>query len=99
MHRHSLIHKAFRRTVEAAVLLLVGVFLGAGSATAVQDGPIAPPSDRRVQDDQDDLGLSSRGAGRLADSQQDLSSEIGAGSSGRPPPRPGRPSAATPMAG
>ena len=45
MHRHSLIHKVFWRTVEAAVLLLVGAFLGAGSATAAQDGSAAPPTD------------------------------------------------------
>ena len=89
MHRHSLIHKVFWRTVEAAVLLLVGAFLGVGSATAAQDGSAAPPTDRRVQDDQDDLGLSSRGSGRLADSQQALDSTMESRILGPPAPAAG----------
>ena len=45
MHRHSLIHKVFWRTVEAAVLLLVGAFLGVGSATAEVDTTITAVND------------------------------------------------------
>ena len=59
--------KALRGAVAAALgFLLAGPGLDAGNAAFAQDGPV-PSADRRVQDGQDDLGLSSRGSGRLAE--------------------------------
>ncbi len=75
MHCYPPIQRACRGARKTAVWLVVGGFLTAGSAAAAQDGS-APIPDRRVQDDQGDLDLSSRGSGRLAESQQDLSSSI-----------------------
>ena len=75
MHCYPPIQRAYRGARKTAVWLVVGGFLTAGSAAAAQDGS-APTPDRRVQDDQGDLDLSSRGSGRLAESQQDLSSSI-----------------------
>ncbi len=75
MHCYPPIQRACRGAWKTAVWLVVGGFLTAGSAAAAQDGS-APIPDRRVQDDQGDLDLSSRGSGRLAESQQDLSSSI-----------------------
>ncbi len=65
-----------RGAVAAALgFLLTGPALVAGNAAFAQDGPV-PPADRRVQDGQDDLGLSSRGSGRLAEGQQGLDSAM-----------------------
>ena len=69
--------------------VLVGVSLAAGSQPPIHDGPAPPLADSRAQDDSDDLGLADRGAGRLADSQQDLSSDIRGRILGPPAPAAG----------
>ncbi len=69
--------------------VLVGVSLASGSQPPIHDGPAPPLADSRAQDDSDDLGLADRGAGRLADSQQDLSSDIRGRILGPPAPAAG----------
>ena len=88
MHRHSSMRSAFRRTVAPGQLALIGVFLATAGAAFAQDGSAAPPPDQQLQDDQDDLGLSSRGSGRVAESQQDLSASIADRILGPPAPAP-----------
>ena len=56
-------------------VLLAGSVLASGGMVFAQDGPIRA-SDRRVQDEQDDLELSARGSGRLAEDQQALDSTM-----------------------
>jgi len=56
-------------------VLLAGSVLASGGMVFAQDGPIGA-SDRRVQDEQDDLELSARGSGRLAEDQQALDSTM-----------------------
>ena len=51
-----------------ALLLAAGPLFAAASARP--DGPVPRSEDRRLQDGQDDLGIPSRGAGRLAAGQQ-----------------------------
>ena len=63
-------------------ILLAGVSAGA-------DGPAPPPRDPRLQDGQDDLGIPGRGAGRLAEGQQDLSSSMESRILGPPAPAMG----------
>ena len=74
-HRKPPVRRAHRGLRYVATLLSAGVLLAAGSAAA-QDGVNPPPPEQRLQDSQDDLAVSSRGSGRLADSQQDLSLSI-----------------------
>ena len=56
-------------------VLLAGSVLASGGMVFAQDGPIGA-SERRVQDEQDDLELSARGSGRLAEGQQALDSTM-----------------------
>ena len=56
-------------------VLLAGSVLASGGMVFAQDGPIGA-SERRVQDEQDDLELSARGSGRLAEDQQALDSTM-----------------------
>ena len=56
-------------------VLLAGSVLASGGMVLAQDGPIGA-SERRVQDEQDDLELSARGSGRLAEGQQALDSTM-----------------------
>ena len=81
----------FQRCVGACALgfstLLAGVSAGA-------DGPVPPPRDRRphdrqVQDDSGDLAIPLRGAGRLADDQQSVSSTMASRILGPPAPNAG----------
>jgi hypothetical protein len=75
LNRQSLIGRRVWGFVAPGVFASAAAFLAAGSAVA-QDGAALTP-DRQLQDDQGDLGLSSsRGSGRLADTQQDLSSAM-----------------------
>ncbi len=75
LNRQSLIGRRVWGFVAPGVFASAAAFLAAGSAVA-QDGAALSP-DRQLQDDQGDLGLSSsRGSGRLADTQQDLSSAM-----------------------
>ncbi len=75
LNRQSLIGRRVWGLVAPCVFASAAAFLAAGSAVA-QDGAALSP-DRQLQDDQGDLGLSSsRGSGRLADTQQDLSSAM-----------------------
>ena len=74
MNRQSPIGRQVRTTTAFGVFVLAGTFLaGAGAA---QDTAAPAPANQRLQDDQGDLDTSSRGSGRLADRQQDLSSSI-----------------------
>ncbi len=70
--------------VAAASLLILAA--GLSFARPVPDGP---PADRRLQDSQDDLGIPGRGAGRLAEGQQDLSSGMESRILGPPAPAMG----------
>ena len=74
MNRQSLIGRRAWGFVAPGVFVLAAAFLTAGGAAA-QDGA-APPAEASLQDDQGDVDLSSRGSGRLAESQQDLSSAM-----------------------
>ena len=77
MHRVFLISdQIFRGTVRLGLVGWAGAFLAVGVAAAAPDNAEPAPPDQRLQDDQDDLGLASRGAGRVAESQQDLTSSI-----------------------
>ncbi|MDE3261059.1 MAG: DUF5916 domain-containing protein [Acidobacteriota bacterium] len=87
MNRQSLIGRRARRIVASGVFVTAAAFLAATGATA-QDGAALPP-DRRAQDDQGDLDLSSRGSGQLAERQQDLSSSIADRILGPPAPAAG----------
>ena len=74
MNRQSPIGRQVRTTTAFGVFVLAGTFLaGAGAA---QDTAAPAPANQRLQDDQGDLDTSSRGSGRLADRQQDLSSSM-----------------------
>ena len=76
MHRLLPVRRAFRRTVTPGSLALAGLFVFLAAGVAAQDGS-PPPAEQRLQDGQGDLGVSSaRGSGRVAESQQDLSSSI-----------------------
>ncbi len=72
-------------------VLLAGSVLASGGMVFAQDGPIGA-SDRRVQDEQDDLELSARGSGRLAEDQQALDSTMDGRILGPAGPAPGAPS-------
>ncbi|MDE2710820.1 MAG: DUF5916 domain-containing protein [Acidobacteriota bacterium] len=70
-----------RGTAAAGIVMLAaGPLVAAASA-----GPVPRPADRRVQD-QDDFGMPSRGAGRLAEGQQDLGSGMESRILGPPAP-------------
>ncbi|MCY4430751.1 MAG: hypothetical protein OXC11_10240, partial [Rhodospirillales bacterium] len=77
MPDRSLIPEGSRRPAGRGLLVLAGVLLAAGAAATPDGSPaVSPPEDRRLQDDRDqqgDLGFPSRGSGRVAESQQDLS--------------------------
>ena len=91
MQRFSLIfHKAMRGTAALSIVVLGGASLAAGIDRPASDGPAPPPTDRRLQDDQDDFGLSARGAGQLADSQQSVSSAMASRILGPPAPEAGK---------
>ena len=87
-HGPLLILRSFHRILAPSLLALTGVFLFvAAGGVAAQDAP-NPAADQRLQDDQGDLGVSSsRGSGRVAERQQDLSSAIAERILG--PPAPG----------
>ncbi|MDE2882060.1 MAG: DUF5916 domain-containing protein [Acidobacteriota bacterium] len=74
MNRQLLIGRRVRRSVARGAFVMAAAFLAAVGAVAQDGAP--PPADQRLQGDQGDLDLSSRGSGRLADSQQDLSSSM-----------------------
>ena len=81
----------FQRCVGACALGF-STLLAAVSAGA--DGPVPPPRDRRphdrqVQDDSGDLAIPLRGAGRLADDQQSVSSTMASRILGPPAPNAG----------
>ena len=73
MFRHPRTAVFLRGIGAASLLTLVA---GASFAHAAPDGPVPPSVDRRLQDSQDDLGIPVRGAGRLAEGQQDLGSSM-----------------------
>ena len=76
LNRQSLSGRRGWRSLTPGAFVVAAAFLAAAGAAA-QDGAAPRPADRQLQDGQDDLGLSSsRGSGRLAESQQDLSSSI-----------------------
>ena len=70
----SLIQEMPRRTARAGALALVGVL--AGGVAAAENRPAGPTPDRRGRSDQGDFTLSSRGSGRLANTQQDLAGSL-----------------------
>ena len=84
MNRQSLTGRRAWRIVAPGALALVTAFLAAGSAAA--QGGSAPPPDRQLQDD---VGVSSRGSGQLAASQQDLDSSMADRILGPPAPAAG----------
>ena len=82
--------KAWRGSAAGFFFLLVGASLVAAGTERIPAEPASHSADRRVldteqdtqqdtQDDQDDLALTSRGAGRLAEIQQDSVSSALAG--------------------
>ena len=76
LNRQSLSGRRGWRSLTPGAFVVAAAFLAAAGAAA-QDGAVPRSADRQLQDGQDDLGLSSsRGSGRLAESQQDLSSSI-----------------------
>ncbi|MYG76176.1 MAG: carbohydrate binding family 9 domain-containing protein, partial [Acidobacteria bacterium] len=75
------------RVIAAAGLLTT--VAGMSFARTAPDGPVPPAADRRLQDSQDDLGIPGRGAGRLAEGQQDLSSSMESRILGPPAPKVG----------
>ena len=78
----------FVRGVAAAGLL--ALVAGASFADTAPERPVAASADRRLQDGQDDLGIPSRGAGRLAaDQQGSLNSAITGRILGPPAPAAG----------
>ena len=77
----------FVRVIAAAGLLTM--VAGMSFARTPADGPVPPAADRRLQDSQDDLGIPGRGAGRLAEGQQDLSSSMESRILGPPAPAMG----------
>ena len=78
----------FVRGVAAAGLL--ALVAGASFADTASERPVAASADRRLQDGQDDLGIPSRGAGRLAaDQQGSLNSAITGRILGPPAPAAG----------
>ena len=74
----------FARGIAVAGLLPLAA--GVSFARPAPDGPVPPSADRRLQDSQDDLGIPGRGAGRLAEGQQDLSSSMESRILGPPAP-------------
>jgi hypothetical protein len=75
LNRQSRIGRQVRRAVAPGVFALAAAFLATAGAAQDTSAP-ASATQRLLQDDQDDLGLSSRGSGRLADRQQDLSGAL-----------------------
>ena len=80
---------ASRGIAAAGVLVLLAGASFAQDARPSANEPVPSPTDRRVQDAQDDLGLSSRGAGRLAERQQALDSALESRILGPPAPAAG----------
>ncbi len=79
----------FVRGIAAVSLLTLAAGPSFAARSTGPDGPVPPPADRRLQDSQDDLGIPGRGAGRLAEGQQDLSSAMESRILGPPAPTAG----------
>ena len=73
----------------AVPLLLAGVSPGAAGTPSGPDGSAPPPRDRQLQDDADDLVIPLRGEGRLAASQQSVTSAMASRILGPPAPAAG----------
>ena len=85
--------QTFRNSLRVAALgvpiLLAGVSPGAAETPPGPEGPVPPPADRQLQDDSDELAIPLRGAGRLADAQQSVTSAMASRILGPPAPADG----------